>query len=76
MLPFFSAPDPTVKRKTGFLVPTYSISSVYGYGVAVPYYLALAPDYDATFTPDGHDQARPPAARRVAPAPAGRRLRH
>ena len=50
-VPFFSAPDPTVKRKTGFLVPTYSTSSVYGLGVAVPYYLALAPDYDATFTP-------------------------
>jgi len=50
-IPFFSAPDPTVKRKTGFLVPTYSTSSVYGVGVAVPYYLALAPDYDATITP-------------------------
>ena len=50
-VPFFSAPDPTVKRKTGFLVPTYSQSSVYGLGAAVPYYLALAPDYDATFTP-------------------------
>jgi LPS-assembly protein len=49
--PYFSAPDPTVKRKTGFLVPTYSTSSVYGFGVAVPYYLALAPDYDATITP-------------------------
>ncbi len=50
-VPFFSAPDPTVKRKTGFLVPTYSTSSVYGFGVATPYYLALAPDYDATITP-------------------------
>jgi LPS-assembly protein len=50
-LPYFSAPDPTVKRKTGVLVPTYSTSSVYGVGVAVPYYWALAPDYDATFTP-------------------------
>jgi LPS-assembly protein len=50
-IPFFSAPDPTVKRKTGFLVPTYSTSSVYGFGVATPYYLALAPDYDATITP-------------------------
>jgi LPS-assembly protein len=50
-VPFFSAPDPTVKRKTGFLVPTYSTSTVYGFGVATPYYLALAPDYDATITP-------------------------
>jgi LPS-assembly protein len=50
-LPYFSAPDPTVKRKTGVLVPTFSTNSVYGFGVAVPYYWALAPDYDATFTP-------------------------
>ncbi|HEY7245484.1 MAG TPA: LPS-assembly protein LptD [Xanthobacteraceae bacterium] len=50
-VPYFSAPDPTVKRKTGFLVPTYSTNSVYGFGVSTPYYLALAPDYDATFTP-------------------------
>jgi len=50
-IPFFSAPDPTVKRKSGFLVPSYSTSNVYGFGVSVPYYLALAPDYDATFTP-------------------------
>ena len=29
-LPYFSAPDPTVKRKTGYLMPTLSSSSVYG----------------------------------------------
>jgi LPS-assembly protein len=50
-LPYLSAPDPTVKRKTGVLVPNYSTSTVYGLGVAVPYYWALAPNYDFTFTP-------------------------
>lgn len=50
-LPYFSAPDPTVKRKTGFLMPTISSSSVYGGAVEIPYYWALAPDYDATFAP-------------------------
>jgi LPS-assembly protein len=49
--PYFSAPDPTVKRKSGVLVPTFSTGSVYGLAVSVPYYWALAPDYDATFTP-------------------------
>jgi len=49
--PYMSAPDPTVKRKTGVLTPSYSTSSVYGLGVSVPYYWALAPDYDFTFTP-------------------------
>lgn len=50
-MPYFSAPDPTVKRKSGFLFPVFSQSSVYGFGVEVPYYWALAPDYDVTFTP-------------------------
>jgi LPS-assembly protein len=49
--PYFSAPDPTVKRKTGLLMPILSSSSVYGAAVEVPYYWALAPDYDATFAP-------------------------
>ena len=50
-LPYFSAPDPTVKRKTGMLMPTINSSSNYGLAVEVPYYWALAPDYDATFEP-------------------------
>jgi LPS-assembly protein len=50
-IPFFSTPDPTVKRKTGVLFPIFSTSSVYGFGVTVPYYWALAPDYDLTITP-------------------------
>jgi LPS-assembly protein len=50
-LPYFSAPDPTVKRKTGVLVPAITSSSVYGVALDVPYYWALAPDYDATFAP-------------------------
>ena len=50
-LPYFSTPDPTVKRKSGFLIPNYSSSSRYGVGLEVPYYFALAPDYDATVTP-------------------------
>jgi LPS-assembly protein len=50
-LPYFSTPDPTVKRKTGFLMPVYTTDSTYGYGVEVPFYWAIAPDYDATFNP-------------------------
>jgi LPS-assembly protein len=49
--PYMSAPDPTVKRKTGFLMPLFSTSSVYGFGVEVPYYIAMAPDYDLTLAP-------------------------
>jgi LPS-assembly protein len=50
-VPYFSVPDPTVKRKSGFLIPSYHSSVVYGFGVAVPYFWALAPNYDLTFTP-------------------------
>src|SRR5690606_27018196 len=47
-LPYFQIADHTVKRKTGFLIPGFSYSSELGYGLAVPYYLALAPNYDLT----------------------------
>ncbi len=50
-IPYFSAPDPTAKRKSGFLMPSFTTSSVYGFGVSTPYYFALAPNYDATISP-------------------------
>jgi LPS-assembly protein len=50
-VPFFSAPDPTVKRKTGFLMPVFSTSSAYGFAVDIPYYIALGPNYDVTLAP-------------------------
>ena len=51
-LPYFSTPDPTVKRKTGFLMPWPSRRlRRFGFGVETPFYWAIAPDYDATFSP-------------------------
>ena len=50
-LPYFSTPDPTVKRKTGFLMPGFTSVSTYGFGLETPFYWAIAPDYDATFSP-------------------------
>jgi LPS-assembly protein len=50
-LPYFSTPDPTVKRKTGFLMPSITSVTTYGFGVETPFYWAIAPDYDATFNP-------------------------
>jgi LPS-assembly protein len=35
--PYFSTPDPTVKRKTGFLMPILTTSSAYGFGIETPY---------------------------------------
>jgi LPS-assembly protein len=51
-MPYFSTPDPTVKRKSGFLMPGYFPgTSNTGIGAEIPYYWAIAPDYDATFNP-------------------------
>jgi LPS-assembly protein len=49
--PYFSHPDPTVKRKSGFLTPQFVRTSKVGYGVEMPYFWAIAPDYDVTLTP-------------------------
>ena len=50
-LPYFQHADPSVKRKSGFLMPEYLTSTDLGFGIEVPYYYALAPNYDLTFHP-------------------------
>jgi len=50
-LPYLSMADHTVKRKSGFLVPSYIARSRLGVGVSAPYFWALAPHYDLTLTP-------------------------
>lgn len=50
-LPYFSTPDPTVKRKTGFLMPGFTSVTNYGFGIETPFYWAIAPSYDATISP-------------------------
>ena len=49
--PRFFHPDPTVKRKSGFLFPSFSESTSVGTGFDIPYYWALSNDKDITFTP-------------------------
>jgi LPS-assembly protein len=50
-LPFFSTPDPSVKRKSGILAPRYVAKTALGVGISVPYFWAMAPHYDMTITP-------------------------
>ncbi len=50
-VPYFSAADPSVARASGVLAPTFYRGSYTGYGVGVPYFLDLAPNYDLTLTP-------------------------
>jgi len=49
-VPFMSTPDPTVKRKSGFLFPSLSSTSQYGFGIEPTYFWALAPNYDLTLS--------------------------
>ena len=51
-LPYFEAPDPTVKRRSGFLLPSIGSSSTLGVSIETPYYFALSPQYDFLFSPE------------------------
>jgi LPS-assembly protein len=48
-MPFMSAPDPTVRRKSGFLFPEISWGTTqFGYGFEPRYFWAIAPNADLT----------------------------
>lgn len=49
--PYFTYPDPSVKRRSGWLIPDVKVGSAYGFGVSPAYFWAIAPDYDLTFRP-------------------------
>jgi LPS-assembly protein len=49
-LPYFSFPTDD-RRKSGFLYPTLGSTSRSGFQISTPYYLNLAPNYDATLDP-------------------------
>jgi LPS-assembly protein len=49
--PVLSHPDPTVKRRSGFLAPSLSSSTTVGSGFNVPYFWNISRDKDLTFTP-------------------------
>ena len=50
-LPVWSQPDPTVRYKSGLLLPTVGTSSYLGTFVRVPYYISMGPSRDATIEP-------------------------
>lgn len=49
--PRFFHPDPTVKRQSGFLNPSFTDSSATGFGFNIPYFWAVSLDKDMTITP-------------------------
>ncbi len=50
-MPYFSHPDPSVKRKSGFLTPVYSSSDTLGRAINIPYFYVLSDAEDMTFNP-------------------------
>ncbi len=50
-LPYFNHPDPSVKRKSGFLTPFYRSTDNLGSSVNIPYFYALSDSKDFTFNP-------------------------
>ena len=50
-VPYFSTPDPTVTRQSGLLAPRILQSTKLGFGLGLPYFFDLAPNYDLTLTP-------------------------
>ncbi len=53
--PKFSHPDPTTKRKSGFLTPSLKSSSNRKNFFTLPYYLVVADNKDLTFSPRFYD---------------------
>ena len=49
--PKFFHPDPTVKRRSGFLIPAIKNSPNSDNYLNTPYFLAIAENKDATFSP-------------------------
>ncbi len=50
-MPYFNHPDPTVKRKSGFLTPFYKGSSNLGSSITIPYFYSISNSKDFTFKP-------------------------
>jgi LPS-assembly protein len=49
--PYLTHPDPTAKRATGFLIPSFGSGSRHlGAFLSVPYYIAIDPQSDVTLT--------------------------
>ena len=49
--PFFTHPDPSVERRSGFLAPNFELDSRDGFVLEVPYYYTFSPDFDVTASP-------------------------
>ncbi len=60
--PYLSHPDPTVKKKSGFLAPAFRNSDTLGFSAQLPYFWNIAPNQDLTFSPIITSEQGPVAA--------------
>ena len=51
-LPYFSHPDPSVKKRSGFLMPTIQTDNQLGETFSIPIFVNLNSNRDLTFTPN------------------------
>ena len=49
--PYFFHPDPSVKRQSGFLSPSYRSSDLFGQSFQIPYFKVISDDKDMTIAP-------------------------
>ena len=56
--PRFFHPDPTVKRQSGFLLPTFASSNNLGNYLSIPYFHVISDNKDLTFTPRFYDKQK------------------
>ncbi len=58
-LPKLSHPDPTVRRRSGFLPPSFSDTKNLGFGISIPYFFALNEDKNFTLTSRFYNSENP-----------------
>jgi len=56
-LPYFSHPDPSVNKRSGFLMPTFETDNNLGEKFSIPYFFNIAGNRDITFTPNFQSNA-------------------
>ena len=57
--PKFSHPDPTVKRKSGLLAPSFTSNKSLGSGIEIPYFWAISKERDLTISPKLYQDENP-----------------
>ena len=50
-LPYFSVASPLVKRKAGFIAPSYKQNYYFGFSADIPYYIPISDYQDVTIQP-------------------------